>query len=211
MAKLKQEFALIPDNVKENYLVYALKNLVEKRQSTIIFTQTCRKCHFIAHFLMELDYDVAYLHSVMPQRKRLAMLAKFKQGHSRILIATDVASRGLDIPLVEWVFNFDIPKNPKDYVHRVGRTARAGRGGQSFSFVSQFDAKLLLAVEEYTNSKLDKVELPEKEVLEDMTSLAKQMQIVRVKMSENGMSDLFDDFKEQKKAQREAKEKASSK
>jgi superfamily II DNA/RNA helicase len=61
---------------------------------------------------------------------------KFKSNFCKYLIATDVASRGLDIPSVEFVLNYDVPKNPKDYVHRVGRTARAGRGGQSVTLVS---------------------------------------------------------------------------
>ena len=65
-----------------------------------------------------------------------------------------MASRGLDIPKVQHVINFDVPRSPKDYVHRVGRTARAGRGGQSVTLVTQYDVKLVLSIEEYTNEKL---------------------------------------------------------
>jgi len=68
---------------------------------------------------------------------------------------------------VQLVLNFDIPKNPKDYVHRVGRTARAGRGGQAMSVVSQYDVQLLIAIEEFINLKLDKMSLDEQVVLED--------------------------------------------
>ena len=66
-------------------------------------------------------------------------------------MATDVASRGLDIPSVELVLNFDVPKNPKDYVHRVGRTARAGRGGTSMTIVSQYDIALIKSIEKFTH------------------------------------------------------------
>lgn len=76
-------------------------------------------------------------------------LLKFKSGQCKYLVATDVASRGLDIPSVELIINYDVPKNPKDYVHRVGRTARAGRGGSALTLVTQYDAKLLLSIEAF--------------------------------------------------------------
>lgn len=78
-----------------------------------------------------------------------------------------MASRGLDIPSVEFVLNFDVPKNPKDYVHRVGRTARAGRGGTAMTIVSQYDVKLLLSIEDFIESKLEKVKIDENLVMED--------------------------------------------
>jgi ATP-dependent RNA helicase DDX49/DBP8 len=119
----------------------------------------------------------------------LANIAKFKSSQARILVATDVASRGLDIPFVHLVLNFDVPKNPRDYVHRVGRTARAGRGGTAVTLVTQYDIKLVLAAEEYINTKLEKVEYPEKQVLDDISHLLKVMQVVRIKMNEQGMDE----------------------
>ena len=99
----------------------------------------------------------------------------FKSNLRKILIATDVASRGLDIPQVKLVINFDVPKNPKDYVHRVGRTARAGRGGTAITLVTQYDIKLILACEKYINTKLTKVDYNEKEVLDDINYQMKVM------------------------------------
>lgn len=77
----------------------------------------------------------------MSQVKRLGAINKFKSGEKNLLIATDVASRGLDIPNVDFVLNFDISQNAKDYVHRVGRTARAGRAGKAVTFVTQYDVE----------------------------------------------------------------------
>ena len=105
------------------------------------------------------------------------------------------------------MLNFDVPKSPKDYVHRVGRTARAGRGGESLTFVTQYDVKLILAVEEYIGLKLGTAEVNEKAAMEDITHLTKMMQVVRIKMSETGITDKFDEFEAEKKRVRKQKEK----
>ena len=131
-----------------------------------------------------MDFECAIIHSQLEQRVRTNNIMKFKSNHCKYLVATDVASRGLDIPSVEFVLNYDVPKNPKDYVHRVGRTARAGRGGSSMTIVSQYDVKLLLSIEDFINIKLEKKTLDENEVLDDNTTLVKIMQVVRIKMSE---------------------------
>ena len=152
--------------------------------------------------LREMDFDVALIHSQLEQRVRTNNLLKFKSSQCKYLIATDVASRGLDIPSVEFVLNYDVPANPKDYVHRVGRTARAGRGGRSLTICSQYDVKLLLSIETFINLKLEKKTMDEDEVLDDQTTLLKIMQVVRIKMSEQGLDEKFDKFKAQKKLMR---------
>jgi ATP-dependent RNA helicase DDX49/DBP8 len=182
---LAQRFILVPQNVKEAYLIQMLKeHKLKKNQQAIIFASTCRNCHFLALLLRELDFDVALIHSQLEQRVRTNNLLKFKSNFCKILIATDVASRGLDIPSVELVLNYDVPKNPKDYIHRVGRTARAGRGGTSMTIVSQYDVSLIKSIEEFTHNKLEKIKIDEDKALEDHTSLLKVMQVVRIKMSE---------------------------
>ena len=87
--------------------------------------------------LRNLGFPAVCLHGQMPQTKRLGALNKFKSGVRNILIATDVASRGLDIAGVDVVINYDVPMSSKDYIHRVGRTARAGKAGKSVTFVTQ--------------------------------------------------------------------------
>lgn len=147
------------------------------------------------------------LHSQLSQRKRVANLGKFKSQRVRVLVATDIASRGLDIPRVQFVLNYDVPKSPKDYVHRVGRTARAGRGGESLTFVTQYDVKLIMAAEEYIGQKLGTTEVEEKAAMADITHLTKMMQVVRIKMSEQGITDKFDEFEDEKKRVRKQKDK----
>ena len=93
----------------------------------------------------------------MSQPKRLGALNKFKAGVRNILVATDVASRGLDIPNVDLVVNFDIPSNGKDYIHRVGRTARAGKTGRSIAMVTQYDVEAYQRLEGLIAQKLPKV------------------------------------------------------
>ena len=99
-----------------------------------------------------------------------------------------------------------MPKNPRDYVHRVGRTARAGRGGTALTLVTQYDIKLVLAAEEYIKTKLEKAEYEEKEVLEDISHLMKVMQVVRIKMNEQGIDEQFTLFKEKKRRTREQRQ-----
>jgi len=98
---LKQELILVPQNVKEAYFVHIVKSIkLKKSQQCIIFTSTCRNCHFLALLLRELGFDVALIHSQLDQRTRTNNLLKFKSNFCKFLIATDVASRGLDIPSV---------------------------------------------------------------------------------------------------------------
>ena len=105
-----------------------------------------------------LEWRVTSLHSNLPQVDRRNNLARFRAQAAKILVATDVAARGLDIPEVGLVINYDIPRDPDDYIHRVGRTARAGRSGMSVTFVGQRDVDLVHAIESRVGSKLEEFE-----------------------------------------------------
>ena len=106
-------------------------------KTTILFVSTCSTAQCLTYMLRNLGFKAVCLHGQMPQPKRLSALSKFKEGSRNILIATDVASRGLDVAGVDMVINYDFPTNGKDYIHRVGRTARAGRSGYADSFITQ--------------------------------------------------------------------------
>merc|ERR1712113_1176747 len=108
----------------------------------------------VAETLLVLELPCVALHSEINQRRRLAALGKFKGGVVKTLIATDVGSRGLDIPEVELVLNYDVPRIAEDYMHRVGRTGRANRDGFALSFVTQYDVKLFLKIEKLLQRKL---------------------------------------------------------
>ena len=105
--------------------------------------------------LVKHDFDAGALHGDMDQRARMAMLAAFRDGKLKLLVASDVAARGLDIPDVSHVFNFDVPIHAEDYVHRIGRTGRAGRSGKSFTIVTKSDTKYLDAIEKLIAKKID--------------------------------------------------------
>ncbi|KAJ6852379.1 DEAD-box ATP-dependent RNA helicase 36 [Iris pallida] len=196
---LKQHYIFIPKNVKDVYLHHVLTKMEDDGiRSAIVFVSTCRSCHLLSLLLEELDINAVALHSHNSQSLRLSALHRFKSGQVPILLATDVASRGLDIPTVDLVINYDIPRFPRDYVHRVGRTARAGRGGLSLSFVTQNDVDLILEIEADIKQKLDAYECKENEVLEDITKVYKARRVARMKMIDDG----FDEKAEIRKAQK---------
>nr|CAB3237117.1 probable ATP-dependent RNA helicase DDX49 [Phallusia mammillata] len=171
--QLDQRYILLPEHVKDGYLVYICKDLMEKspNHSIMIFTKTCRNCHVLGMLLQKAGFDCVVLHSGMKQRQRLSALARFKSSNIRLLVATDVAARGLDIPLVQVVINHNIPGLAKNYIHRVGRTARAGRSGMAISLVTQFDIHRVQSIEEHINTKLKEYDVDEDEVLRILTKV----------------------------------------
>jgi len=145
---LTQTYQLVNLLHKEKYLHILLTTPANIAKSTIIFVNRTTTANLLEHLLRLLSHRVTSLHSALHHRDRTDNLARFRAGAARILIGTDVAARGLDIPDVELVINYDIPRDPDDYVHRVGRTARAGRKGTSISLVGQRDVDLIKTIEE---------------------------------------------------------------
>ncbi len=116
-------------------------------QNAIVFCNRKRDVAVLHRSLQKHGFAAAALHGDMDQHARMAALDSFRTGEMPILVASDVAARGLDIPAVSHVFNYDIPHHAEDYVHRIGRTGRAGRAGQSFTLVGPGDEKSLAAIE----------------------------------------------------------------
>lgn len=155
-ASLKQMYLQIPVNRKDEFLHTFLLTEKNVTKSVIIFCNNRKTADLLTHLLRLLEHRVTALHSNLAQRQRTDNLARFRASAARILVATDVASRGLDIPEVGLVVNYDLPRNPDDYIHRVGRTARAGRKGEAVSLVGQRDVQLVLAIEERVGRKMEK-------------------------------------------------------
>ncbi|XP_068731537.1 probable ATP-dependent RNA helicase DDX49 [Montipora capricornis] len=164
VSELDQRYILTAATVRDSYLVYILREHGENK-SVIIFTHTCKNCQALANMLWMCNIPCIALHSLKSQGERLAGLATFKSGIAKVLVSTDVASRGLDIPQVELVINSNVPASPKDYIHRVGRTARAGRGGMAITLVTQYDVDRVKQIEATINTKLVEFETNENEVL----------------------------------------------
>ncbi|CAL8271008.1 unnamed protein product [Arctogadus glacialis] len=171
--ELDQRYILAPEKIKDAYLVHLIQNFTDQHSdwSIIIFCKTCKDCQILTMMLRKFNFPTISLHSMMKQKVRFANLSKFKASVYKILIATDVASRGLDIPTVQVVINHNTPGLPKIYIHRVGRTARAGRNGVSITMVTQYDIHLVHAIEELTQSKLKEYEVEEKDVLKILTQV----------------------------------------
>ncbi|KAK0174839.1 hypothetical protein PV327_010562 [Microctonus hyperodae] len=180
--KLQQYYLFIATKFKDAYLVHILNEMAGN--SFMIFCGTCNNTVRTALLLRHLGFMAVPLHGQMTQNKRLAALTKFKAKNRSILISTDVASRGLDIPHVDVVINFDIPTHSKDYIHRVGRTARAGRGGSSITFVTQYDVELYQRIEELISKRLPKYNIAEDEVMLLQERVAEAQRLVRMELKD---------------------------
>lgn len=194
---LKVMYLLVPEHVKESYLFQILTSETYAERNAIIFVNRTATAEVLRRTLRSLDLRVTSLHSQMPQQERTNSLHRFRAQAARILIATDVASRGLDIPTVELVVNYDIPANPDTFIHRAGRTARAGRNGESLSFVTEKDIERIEAIEDRINKKME-----EFTGVGDTAVIRKALTKVTAAKRESLMAMEKEGFGERKKLQR---------
>lgn len=160
---LLQSYLFVPHKHKDLYLVHLLTDLTG--HPTIVFTRTVIEAQRIALLLRTLGLPAIPIHGQLSQSARLGALSKFRAKSRDILVATDVAARGLDIPSVDAVINLDLPPDSKTYVHRVGRTARAGKSGRAVSLVSQYDVEVWLRIENALGRKLPEEPVAKDEVM----------------------------------------------
>ncbi|KAG6121283.1 ribosomal RNA processing protein [Claviceps sp. LM454 group G7] len=184
VSTLLQHMLFIPQPRKDTYLIYLANEFAGK--STIIFTRTVWETQRTAILLRTLGFGAIPLHGQLSQSARLGALNKFRSGTRDILVATDVAARGLDIPKVDFVLNFDLPQDSKTYIHRVGRTARAGKSGIAISFVTQYDIEIYQRIEAALGKKLDTYPTEKEEVMAFQTRVEEAQRHARVEMKKLG-------------------------
>ncbi|KAL7929664.1 P-loop containing nucleoside triphosphate hydrolase protein [Trichoderma chlorosporum] len=180
VSTLLQHYIFVPHKRKDTYLIYLVNEFAGK--SIIIFTRTVFETQRIAILLRTLGFGAIPLHGQLSQSSRLGALNKFKGGSREILVATDVAARGLDIPAVDVVLNLDLPQDSKTYIHRVGRTARAGKSGIAISIVTQYDVEIYQRIEAALGKELEAYPSEKEEVMAFQSRVEEAQRETRVEM-----------------------------
>jgi superfamily II DNA/RNA helicase len=153
-ANIEQRLHYVDDMTHKNKLLEHLLIAPDMNQA-IIFTSTKRHADLLAEDLYAAGHKTAALHGDMTQGARNRTLTKLRQGDVKVLVATDVAARGIDVQGISHVINYDLPKFAEDYVHRIGRTGRAGASGIAISFASNMDRHILRKIEQFTGNRME--------------------------------------------------------
>ncbi len=141
-----------------------LLDLLERERDNfervLVFTRTRRGAERLSHILLAREHKVNRIHADRTQPQREAALRGFKDGETRVLVATDIAARGIDVDSISHVINYDVPEAPEDYVHRIGRTGRAGKAGRAITLVTPVEELSMRAIERLTGQSVERVVLP---------------------------------------------------
>jgi ATP-dependent RNA helicase RhlE len=156
---ITQAVYAVPQELKAPLLVALLKR--GAMQEALVFTRTKHRANRLAEHLVRAGIDAERIHGNRSQAQRTAALAAFKEGKLRVLVATDIAARGIDVEALGHVVNFDVPPAPEDYIHRVGRTGRAEMMGEAFTFVSPEEEEELRSIERAIGRRLPRVTVPD--------------------------------------------------
>lgn len=157
--KIKQTAYICYDGMKDKIAEYILGDKTLDR--VILFASSKLKVKELNRMFKQKGFNVGAMHSDLEQKERDAIMYEFKNRRISILIATDIVSRGIDIDDIQLVINYDVPRDAEDYVHRIGRTARANRDGQAITLVNENDYKYLRKIERLIEKEIDKPDLPE--------------------------------------------------
>jgi ATP-dependent RNA helicase RhlE len=155
---IQQNLYPVPKHLKPQLLLAILETM--DVESMLVFTRTKQNADFVARQLGQAKVSVACIHGDFKQRARVAALEGFREGKHRVLVATNIAARGLDIEGISHVINYDVPEHPEDYVHRIGRTARADADGDAITLVTPEDEALIHRIEYLLDRKIERKTLP---------------------------------------------------
>ncbi|XP_026751796.1 probable ATP-dependent RNA helicase Dbp45A [Galleria mellonella] len=174
VSTLDQRYVVCPAYARDVYLVQTLRKYRETKPSShiIVFTDTKKECQVLSMMLNAISMDNVCLHGFMRQKERVAALTQFRSNLKCTLVATNVAARGLDIPTVDLVINHKLPLEPKEYIHRVGRTARAGRSGMAISLITPYDILRLGEIEAEIKTKLTEYKIDDDEAVKVFTTVS---------------------------------------
>ena len=150
---IEQRLHWADDSAHKNALLDHILTQREIEQA-LVFTSTQRDADWLADRLADLGHAVASLHGGMPQGRRNRVLNGLRSKHLRVLVATDVAARGIDVPTISHVVNYGLPMKPEDYVHRIGRTGRAGRNGLAVTLAERVDAGMIRRIQQFTTQAI---------------------------------------------------------
>ena len=202
---IEQRFLFASEAQKPNTLLRILE--VEEYQGVIVFVKTKTKTEEVARELINSGHNANAIHGDISQSLREKIILQFKQGLTDVLVATDVAARGLDVERVSHVINYDMAQDCETYVHRIGRTGRAGRSGTTILFVTPRESRMLNMIERHTKAKITKVDVPTDDTINQarrqrlMENIAKRMEhseipayrkIINSFMQENPHADPLD-------------------
>jgi ATP-dependent RNA helicase RhlE len=154
---VEQTAYLVEQHSKTALLLELLEKEREPFDRVLVFTRTRRGAERLSHILKAREHSVDRIHADRSQPQREAALRQFSDGRTRVLVATDIAARGLDVESVSHVINYDVPAAPEDYVHRVGRTGRAGNQGKAITMVAPVDELSMRAIERLTGQSVKRV------------------------------------------------------
>ena len=157
--RVNQSYLPVEPWDKRRLLLHLLTH--EKPGLTVVFCRMKRTVDEVAKYLQDKKIDVLAMHGDMFQAKREKVMGKLREGDLKVLVASDLASRGLDVEDITHVVNYDLPEDPEAYIHRIGRTARAGRDGVAWSFVCPDQGDLLSAIEQLANVEIPRKEYPD--------------------------------------------------
>lgn len=191
---LTQQYMCVPEMMRNASLAHILQEHVADK-TCIVFTHSCKSAQLLTIALKKLGLSVTALHSILSQNSRLSSLAKFKSGVVKLLVATDVGSRGLDIPLVSFVINYNTPSSPTDYIHRVGRTARAGFVGRAITIVTQYDVERLQAIEAHIGTELKELKMDDEDSVKLLGPVSVAMREAGLHLDTHNFGDKRDNNK----------------